>query len=387
MTGPATRSLALSGPDAAIRIGGVVDVRPRGTGVALSRLPAWSRAQITDPALRWTATMASGARVEVETDSTAIELEVQLTRLAFAGVPPLPAGFDLEADDDLVAGQRVDEGRLLVFSQRSAVDFDVVAGGPTSIRFAGLAPGPKRLRVWLPQSASVELLAVRVDGDAAASAPAPSGRRWVHYGSSVSQCVEARRPTGVWPVIAARRAGVDLQNLAIAGQCHLDQFSARTIRDLDADLISLKVGINIVNGDTLRERAFVPAVHGFLDTVRDGHPVAPVMVITPIVCPAVEHAPGPTTVGEDGRCLAVARTPSDAVGSLTLVRIRRLLSEIVEARVGAGDPNLHLLDGLELFGPGDLGDLPDGLHPNSDGYQRIGERFHDRAFTDGGPFA
>ncbi len=57
-------------------------------------------------------------------------------------------------------------------------------------------------------------------------------------------------------------------------------------------------------------------------------------------------------------------------------RIRDLIAAVVAARSAAGDTNLHLVDGLALFGPGDVDDLPDGLHPNPAGYRRIGERFH-----------
>jgi lysophospholipase L1-like esterase len=49
-------------------------------------------------------------------------------------------------------------------------------------------------------------------------------------------------------------------------------------------------------------------------------------------------------------------------------------------------PNLHLLEGTDLFGEDDLDDLPDGLHPNAAGYQRMGERFNALAFGPGGPF-
>ena len=63
----------------------------------------------------------------------------------------------------------------------------------------------------------------------------------------------------------------------------------------------------------------------------------------------------------------------------------RLEAEIVAARQTAGDTNLHLLHGPDLFGPDDVDDLPDGLHPNAAGYQRMGERFHTLVFEDG-PF-
>jgi lysophospholipase L1-like esterase len=67
--------------------------------------------------------------------------------------------------------------------------------------------------------------------------------------------------------------------------------------------------------------------------------------------------------------------------------VRELEGEIVAARCRAGDRNLHLLQGPDLFGPDDVSDLPDGLHPNAAGYRRMGERFHALAFTGEGPFA
>jgi lysophospholipase L1-like esterase len=83
----------------------------------------------------------------------------------------------------------------------------------------------------------------------------------------------------------------------------------------------------------------------------------------------------------------VARPPALAEGALTLGMIRGLLAEIVAGRVATGDEHLHLLDGTELFGIDDLDDLPDGLHPNAAGDQRMGERFDALAFGAGGPFA
>jgi lysophospholipase L1-like esterase len=37
--------------------------------------------------------------------------------------------------------------------------------------------------------------------------------------------------------------------------------------------------------------------------------------------------------------------------------------------------NLTYLDGPKLFNEADVADLPDILHPNDAGYQRMGERF------------
>ena len=47
----------------------------------------------------------------------------------------------------------------------------------------------------------------------------------------------------------------------------------------------------------MRLRAFTPAVHGFLDTIREGHPTTPLLVVSPILCPIHEDTPGPIAPG------------------------------------------------------------------------------------------
>jgi hypothetical protein len=366
------------------RLAGALDTDVTPDGVVPRRLPAWTRPQIMDVALALVVTMPSGVRLELRTDATELELDVLLTRLELGGRTPKPSAFDLVVDGAVTASVPSDTGhRIQVDTATGEIGF--VAGSPTTIRFTGLpTDGSTHLvEVWLPADAVVELRELRAS-DAATVVPA--GRRaplWVHHGSSISHCLEALRPTETWPAIAARRAGVDLQNLGFAGQCHLDQTVARTIRDLPADLISIKAGINVVNGDTMRERTFGPALHGFLDTVRDGHPTTPIALVTPVICPPAEEHPGPTLPGPDGRVHVVERSAGLAVGALSLRRIREVAADVVAARA---DRALHLVDGLALFGPDDAADLPDDLHPNPDGYRRIGERFHALAFAEGGPF-
>lgn len=365
-----------------VRVAGIVELEATANGHALHRMPGWARQQHNDLTLGLIEAMPAGGRLELRTDATAIELDVDLTLVQIDGVDSIPAVFDLVVDGEVVDRVATRDGTTIVVDPVTR-GLDFRPGGPTTVGF-GLPAGDHHVEVWLPHTAAVRIVAVRVDGDVG-PAPQATGRRWVHHGSSISHCLEADRPTGAWPVVAARLAGVDLQSFAFAGQCHLDPFAGRMIGAVPADLVSAKVGINVVNGDTLRERTFVPALHGFIDTVREHHPDVPLLIITPITCPVTEDHPGPTT-SVDGNCAVVPRPPELALGALTLGRIRELEREVVGLRQ-ATDPNLHLLEGPALFGPDDVADLPDGLHPNAAGYRRMGERFFDLAFADGGPFA
>lgn len=380
-------SIELDGGDPRVRLAGIAGLSTRTRGSLTERLPAWARAQLLDPAIGFVSSMPSGGRLEFVTDSTSIELEAVFTRLEYAGVTPHTATVDLVVDGEVVSSVSLRDTDVIRFPDRAAQEFEMVHIDPTVVRFDGLGSGRKHVEIWLAQNATAMLRQLRVDDGATVEAPPPSTRRrWVHYGSSISHCMEAEHPTGTWPAVVARTAGVDLYSLGLAGQCQLDQFAARTIRDLPADLVSLKLGINVVNADTMRERAFVPAVHGLLDTIRDGHPDVPVVVISPIICPAAEEHPGPTLPNAEGTFDVVDRPDELAPGALSLVRIRELLATVVEQRREAGDTNLHHLHGHALFGADDVDDLPDGLHPNSDGYRRMGERFAAYAFAPDGPF-
>ena len=195
--------------------------------------------------------------------------------------------------------------------------------------------------------------------------------KWVHYGSSISHGAEADQPIGTWPAVVARNLGLDLFSLGLAGSANLELFVAQVMAGLPADLITLKLGINTVNGSHLTRRVFIPAVHSFLDALRITHPTIPLVVISPIYCPAHETNPGPTQGGINGKIGSLPDRDEPWVGNLTLEMIRELLQRIVVRRE---DPHLHYLNGLEVFGPGDVALLPDGLHPNSEGQALMGRR-------------
>ena len=295
--------------------------------------------------------------------------------------------------DGRLAGQGSVAGGVVVTIDMAAGTAETRPGPVGTVRFTDLPAGAKEIEIWLPHNETTELVALRTD---APVEPAPERGRpvWLHHGSSISQGSNAASPSTTWPALAATQAGVELINLGLGGSAMLDPFTARALRDTPADLISVKLGINLVNADVMRRRAFVPAVHGFLDTIREGHPHTPLLVVSPILCPIHEDTPGPgafdlAAIGAGQLLFKATGDPAErAAGKLTLGVIRDELSRIVRQRA-AEDPLLSYLDGRELYGEADFAELPlpDRLHPDGAAHRRMGERFAKLAFAGDGAFA
>ena len=371
----------------ALRFAGALDLEATPTGFAPRRLPAWTKPQIPDVSLEAVVQMPAGVRLVFTSTTTTLELDVQLTLIRQLPRELKPAPFELVVDGEVIALIETAVGHVINLGPASdEVTFDL--GEPTTVTFAGLAPRSKRIELWLPPASAVDLRAVRVDDGATVEAtPVGTARRWVHYGSSISHCAGALTPTWTWPAMVARTVGLDHTNLGFAGQCMLDPFVARTIRDLDVDIISMKVAVNIIAEDAMRQRPFGPALHGFLDTIREGKPDTPILVVSPIFSPVGEDRPGPLRLDAEGRTVSVDGPAELRRNSLTVRTMRSAVEAVVKLRRELGDENLHYLSGLELFGADDAGDLPDHVHPNDAGNQRIAERFVRHAFADGGPLA
>ena len=369
---------------------GAVELEPTTVGVRPHRLPAWARDQAHDPQLALAESQPAWVRLVFTSSATRLELRALATRFGFSGAPARPPGvFELLVDRAPLARASLPGATMITIDPTTGAR-QVEPGEVESLVFDELPSGDKLMEIWLPHNESVELAELR--SDAPVSAAERTGPVWLHHGSSISQGSNADRPTGVWTAVAAAAAGLELINLGLGGSALLDPFTARTMRDTPADLISVKLGINVVNADLMRLRAFGPAVHGFLDTIRDGHRDTPLLVVSALYCPIHEDTPGPGAFDPD----ALARgsiqfratgDPSDvALGKLTLSVIREQLDRIVGERA-RDDPALHYLDGLRLYGPADADQhpLPDRLHPDPATHRLIGERFAAMAFAAGGP--
>ncbi|WP_026448731.1 GDSL-type esterase/lipase family protein [Actinopolyspora mortivallis] len=373
---------------------GAVEVEHTEHGLLPHRLPARARAQCPDQQLLTIESQPSGVRLVFRTAATLVELDVLATKKTYRGVPvPPPDGVHELLVDGRPAGRAVvTDGNVLTVDM-STGQTETRPGPAGTVRFSGLPQRTKDVEIWLPHNETTELRALRTDAPVES---VPRGDRpvWLHHGSSISHGSNATSPTATWPALAASLGGVELVNLGLGGNALLDPFTARALRDTPAGMISLKLGINLVNTDLMRLRALAPAVHGFLDTIREGHPRTPLLVISPLHCPIHEDTPGPTAPDAEAlragtmRFRATGDPGERAQGKLTLEVIRRELERVVRQRAGE-DANLHYLDGRELYGANDAVEhpLPDGLHPDTATHRLIGERFAELVFADGGVFA
>jgi hypothetical protein len=277
-----------------------------------------------------------------------------------------PAGVRLTfaSDTTLVAGE------IEPVEEMSPVDLYVDGEwfgsaplqGVTSFRFEGFnahaARAPRRIELWLPQFGTFQLRSLELSDGASVARHEDARKKWITYGSSITQCRAASSPSFTWPGVVARGMDFNLTCLGYGGQCHLDSMIARVIRGLPADYLSMCVGINIYGSGSLNERSFKPALIGFVQIVREGHPDTPFVVMSPIFSPPRETAKN--TVG------------------FTLDGMRGEAEEAVARLQAQGDKNLHYVNGLEVFGSDLAHLLPDELHPSAEGYKLMGQNFLER---------
>jgi hypothetical protein len=332
-------------------IEGAVSLRRSPTAVQPIRLPA-EDLELHHPSLYdpFAAEAAAGIRLRFRTTARIVALDVShIAPETFPGPPT----YDLVLEDGTVLRRSADDGGA--------------AEDHRTVMFGDLPATDKIVEIWLPPGLGVSLHGLTVQ-PAAPVEPAPHpGARWVTYGSSITHCAWTP-PSQTWPAIAARTLGWNLTCLGFNGGCHLDPLVARVMAALPADRFTMKVGINVHNLQTLRERTFAPLVHGFISTLRDSHPTTPITVISPIASPEREESPM-TTIP------AITWGAEPFVGDLCLRDMRDIVRHVVEVRRRRGDGAIDYLDGRELLGPDDVAHLPDGLHPDDGGYALMAQRF------------
>ena len=272
----------------------------------------------------------AGVRLRFSTNSTAVSVGLVPSREA--------RPFDLTIDGELIQ-------TALVRPNHDVAVFD------------NLPVGQKTIEIWLPQCYGAAISHLLIDDNAALETAADDRPKWITYGSSITHCMEAHSPARTWPAIVARDRNYNLTCLGYAGNCHMEPMIARMIRDLPADLISLKVGINVLGCESLSLRTFGAALLGFVKIIREKHPDIPIAVISPII-----SRPHEITTNKVG---------------INLTIMRQQIRAAVERLEEYGDTNLHYLDGRDLLGFEEKAAFiaDDEVHPTADGYEQIGKNF------------
>lgn len=314
---------------------GTISLEKTSDGVTPWRLPFDQLDFHPEDGLRNAANLASGVRIRFGTNANTIELDV---------APLTNSGnVDLYADDELI----------------TTIDF---VEGDETLRFAGLPDGDKTVEIWLHQGTRFVLREIRVDDGADVERREDPRPRWITYGSSITHCKRSASPSFTWPGVVARAKGLNFTSLGFGGQCHADPMIARLVRDLPADFISLKMGINIYGQGSLNHRSYPPALIGTIATIRDGHPDIPLVVCSPIWSPARED---------------------EQKNGINLKEMREYCEYAVDTFRKHGDDNIHYVDGLKIYGPELKEFMPDLLHPDPEGNKRMGANFLREVFDEG----
>ena len=181
-------------------------------------------------------------------------------------------------------------------------------------------------------------------------------RRWLAYGSSITN---GASPTGhhlAYIYQAARHLGIDVYNQGLSGSCLCEPEVADYLaaRD-DWDVITLEIGVNMRKSftpDEFRERA-----QHLVGRVARTHPGKPVAVIS--IYPNVDLLP----YGN--------QPTSDAA------KTQAAYLEVLHGIVAQGPGNVHLIDGTTILS--DFRNLsPDLIHPSDFGHIEMGRALADQ---------
>ncbi|MEA3209015.1 MAG: hypothetical protein QOE70_2072 [Chthoniobacter sp.] len=214
---------------------------------------------------------------------------------------------------------------------------------------AGGAAGFHDYELILPYGDSVDLRGVEVNPGARFEAPpARPATRYLAYGDSITHGFTASAVDKSYAFLVAQKNGWQLVNLGLGGRAS-NVSDARVVTSLKADVISVFMGVNDWQGGGPTER-YRSNMMGFFDAIRAAQPNVPIYYLTSL-------------------WVAPSWNPKGQVADLE--SYRQVAREIVASRK---DPNLHLVEGLELIDHDIALFDATPVHPNDKGFAQMGER-------------
>ncbi|WP_234382131.1 GDSL-type esterase/lipase family protein [Streptomyces dysideae] len=331
--------------DSRLSYHGAVSLQHTDDGIAPWRVPHEDSRLFFPKGGLGRAAMPSGVRVAFSTDSRHVTCRYRATPPPEVIGPQETARLDVVVDGEL-------RQRVLLDTEDPEAELTV----------SGLSGQMSTIELWLPHFNQFVLRGFDMDKSARIEQVPVPGTRWVHYGSSISQGRGAAGPSETWTSVLARTAHLDLTSMAMGAGCHAQPIFASLARDLLPELFTACLGINPYYFGSLNEQTYQSSVIGFVRTVRESNPDTPIVVMSTVYLPEREDDPGPV--------------------GMTLKEYRAETEEAVARVRDHGDPLVHYLDGLSLWGPGDerLMLEPEGMdriHFNSEGHRVFARRMLD----------
>lgn len=333
---------------------GVADFEPVKEGLVPWRLP-FDESPLLPPGLAQMAQVASGVRIRFRTDAN--EVRIRATN----DEPSAPI--------TMVGG----DGHLITRDLTPSA-YEVSFGDPNG----------EEVEIWLPHRGRTIVAEIGVSAGAKVEPRVAPPRRWLAYGSSITQSMQANDPASTWLALVAREHDLDLVNLGFAGEAHLDPIVARYIALAPADVISLCVGINVYVEASMSLRTYRSNLAEFIRVARSGHPGVPILVMSAICSPSRETVPCyprlmfPPVRRRLNRIGRLAEV--NALFGPTLEAFREETASVVDLLARRGDEQLSYLDGRTILGADEADLLADGLHPTAAGEELMAERL-DQALT------
>ncbi|MBS4219564.1 G-D-S-L family lipolytic protein [Bacillus sp. FJAT-49711] len=307
---------------------GAISLEKMGEFIKPWRIFYEDRDFITPDILNGQAEIPAGVRVTFETNSSKIKVE-------FA-----PAHTEIEFDIVL-------DGEC----RHTAI----VKESDSFFICENLSAENKKVEIYLSQQERVLLKNVYIEENAEWKIHSSARKKWLAYGSSITQCHAAESPSLTWPAITAKKLDLDLICLGFSGQCQYEPMIARTIRDTQVDFISLCAGINTYGHSCYNNRTFQAIIIGFIKIIREKQLTVPIVLSSPIYGTFREETP-------------------NLVG-FTLIEMRKQVKQIVDVFTKNGDEHIFYVDGLDILDEKYENLLPDGLHPDAEGYKLMGNNF------------
>jgi len=141
-----------------------------------------------------------------------------------------------------------------------------------------LGDGEKTVQIYLPWSVQAVIEEISLD-DNASLVPVKAGKTLLAFGDSITQGMDAMRPTNRYVTKLANYLGADEVNKGISGECFFPAL-AKSKDDLNPDYITVAYGTN--DWSKKGRDIFRVNCKAFYQALRENYPNAPIYAITPI---------------------------------------------------------------------------------------------------------